>query len=88
MTSRNEKAAVVSQGGLLRAICDSSRLAAPPIIEPADLGRMLLDPRADHITGAEQTPGRTCATGRYCGPHRWWCLANDQHDFAKVNFDV
>jgi hypothetical protein len=80
---------VVSQGGLSRTIVDDSPLAAPPLTELLDLGLVLRQVRIEPGViraiwtnfGSKQIP----ATRRFRGPHRWLCLALDQHDFAKVN---
>jgi hypothetical protein len=74
-----KKAAVVSQGGLSRTICDSSALAAPSLVAH-ELEAGAIDPKPN--------PKLDSATFRIRGVHRSMCWMDDQHDLRKVNADV
>lgn len=74
-----KKAAVVSQGGLFRTICDSSALAAPLLVAP-ECEAGAIDPK--------QNPELDSAIFRIRGAHRLMCWMDDQHDLRKVNADV
>jgi hypothetical protein len=74
-----KKAAVVSQGGLFRTICDSSALAALSLVA-LEFEAGAIDPK--------QNPKLDSAMFRIRGAHRLMCWMDDQHDLRKVNADV